>query len=406
MSKLIVKIHFFMILLLAIFGNSFLKYKIGISNLFLIVYFFISTIHVLISLKEKFFITQNEKKLIQFIFFMIVSVILSNFEIYKLFDINGIFFERKYILKQIMFLNLLPIGISMGICFCNERTLIKEICERYSFSIFILFWILVIFKLCNNTVSYYLLIIFSFIIVNDERKNYFTKFIIMIFTAIYLKFIYSESTAFIMLLIYLFMVLFNKKVLNILQRRRLIFYFFLIVIGILAYYKRDFIIQYLKVRDANYWWRFTYWISEIRVLAKTGFVGIGYGSTYASVDIFNILRGGFIDPETGVAVNSAKVLFTTAQHNSYMNVLYRLGIIGFVLFIRIIFSLIFKYRKYLRDTYDKTLYLAFLNINVIIIFNVGLESPQFLIPFYMALFGILSLEKKYKYIDIKGEKNE
>lgn len=400
MNRLMVRIHLLALILLSIFGNSFLKFKLIIPSFFLITYFLFCTLHVLLYfLQKKISITKNEQKLIKFIFFMIISILLSLLGFYKFFDLNGIYFDSKYILKQVMFLDLLPIGLSVYICFINQSKMIEELLKKYSQKFFILFCILSIVGLCKNTVSYYTLLLLSFIELNKENRRLFYKLIIFLITAIYIKNIFSESTAFLMLLIYMIVLIFNKNFFDFLYKKRKIIYVLIVILLLIAVVNKDLIISYLQIKDPNYWWRFSYWMTELETLKDTYFLGVGFGSTYASTSIFEVLSGGFIDPETGVFVNSVKVLFTTAQHNSYMNILYRTGLIGIILFVRLVFSLIFKYKKYLRTNYDKMLYLAFLNANIIITFNVGLESPQFLIPFYFSLFGLMSLEKKYKIND-------
>ncbi|MDK0654546.1 O-antigen ligase family protein [Clostridium perfringens] len=236
----------------------------------------------------------------------------------------------------------------------------------------------------------------SYVEVKNNNKSIFYRLVTLILTILYISNIFSETTAFLMLMVYIGEIFLNKKILDSINSKRYIFYVVIIGILIFTFFNKDTINQFLAKKDANYWWRFNYWATEFKTLKESYFIGSGFGSTYASTSIFEILSGGFIDPETGTFVNSAKVLFTTAQHNSYMNIIYRTGIIGLILFLNIIVSLIFNYKKYLINNYDRLLYLAFINVNIIIGFNVGLESPQFLIPFYLSLFGLMSLEKKYK----------
>lgn len=394
MNKIAVRVHFFNLLLLSIFGNRLLKISIlGITNLPLILYFTFCLIHIILESKNKTIkLNDIEKKVLNYIKWYIIIILLSLTGIYRFFLSDAIEFNKSFIIKQTLFIFLIPIAISMYICFLNNEGYIEKTLKKYSLIIFCLMNILTIFKYCNQTVSYFFLLLLSFYIIKNNKK--YINIIVLGLTVIYIRNIYSESTAFLMLLVYTTILMFDKRVLLFVQKRRKIIYSCIVVLLILVFTHVNDILTFLSQRDANYWWRFSYWINEFNILKKILFMGVGYGSTYASSSIFTTLHGGFIDPETGKSVNTSSALFTTAQHNSYMNILYRTGIVGIVYFLNYTSDLIFKSKKYIKNEFDSMLFLAFINANIIILFNVGLESPQFIIPYNMSLVGLMSLRRK------------
>lgn len=400
MNKIATRIHFLMILLLIIFGNNFLKSSsFGLSNSSLIIYFGFCLFHVIVScMKNKFKLNDIEKKVVIYFFWMFFVIALSLLGVYKLFLANILEFDNKYIIKQTLFLFLIPIAISMYICFLHDKVHIENIIKKYSMICFLAMQIFSLFGYCNQTTAYFFLLLISFYIIKNCRP--IVRLIVFCLTVVYMRNIFSESTAILMLLVYIIMLMFNKNLISFFQKRRKLLYLILILLVLLAVIYSNKLIIFLKEYDANYWWRFSYWMNEIKVLKKTYFMGVGFGSTYASADIFYTLRGGFIDPATGKTVNLVSALYTTAQHNSYMNVLYRTGFIGVIFFLTYTFDLMFKSKKNVKEVLDSVYYLAFINSNIIILFNVGLESPQFILPYYISLVGLMSLRRVNKQVNL------
>lgn len=390
MKHFFTNINLIFILLLSIFGNSFLKYNLGISNFFTVLYYLFSVVHVLLFLKNKRIrINSLEKKVLKMFLWIILCMFLSFLGFYQKFNLNGILFDKSFILRQSFFFVFIPVGMSMYFSFLYDKDYIEKIVCDYAFFILFLFIILVNIKLCNNMTSYFILLFLSFNFIKN-KKSKFLKFFAFIVSVFYILNIFSKSTAFLMLLVFIVMLL-DKKIVNKIYNYRFILCLFLLILSILIISNYNDFLSFLQSIDMNYWWRFNYWINEFLVLKDTFFLGVGYGVTYASLSIFSVLNGGFIDPETGMFVNNAKVLFTTAQHNSIMNIFYRTGFIGLLLFFRYTFDLLFKSKSYIFSQFDKSLYMLFINANIIILFNVGLESPQYLFLYYFSMFGLLSL---------------
>lgn len=84
----------------------------------------------------------------------------------------------------------------------------------------------------------------------------------------------------------------------------------------------------------NALWRWQYWQNEIKLLVKTKLMGVGFGTPYADNNIFNeiINRDAVKIPDDAFGYSINKVLFITSQHNSFLNMFYRLGVVGGMLF--------------------------------------------------------------------------
>lgn len=130
---------------------------------------------------------------------------------------------------------------------------------------------------------------------------------------------------------------------------------------------------YELLPDVNSMWRLLYWKDELIELKKTGFVGVGYGTAYATKSFLNDSFTGYVF-SNGDCVNPIHEAFVTGPHNSFISVAFRLGIIGIVLF----FMLITQMWKSLRRAGLNSRRYALIGILIIAGFNVGLESPAYL----------------------------
>lgn len=401
MNKFICKIHLTFLFLLCIFGAEFLKFKLIISNFPLYFEFAISVVHIFLNLKhnQKLFLNKTEKNLIIFIIYVSFIIFLSILGFNKIFAIENIAFNKKMIINQTYMISLLPIALSLYYTFINNYEYIYNLLKKKCGYLLLVILLLSFIGLCQYTVTTFVIAILLNIYFK-EKQNLMNKFIFIIFSIYYLLHINGGTTSYL-ILICCFIFVYNNKIIKIIENHKkfLLLMMFLIVCAICINYKSVIIL--LKNIDANFWWRFIFWIDNIKILKKTYLLGIGYGVTYGDSSLFKILSGGFIDPETGLPINSLNVLFTTAQHNSYINILYRTGIIGLILFLRVTFDLLFKTQKYINNNFDKTIYMMFINANILILFNVGLESPQFLILYYLSISSLLAIRK----INSKKSKN-
>ena len=140
---------------------------------------------------------------------------------------------------------------------------------------------------------------------------------------------FDGSTSIICYMI-LMISLFNWKKISIFLRRYLgitIYFGVILMIFIIALFY-DNIIEILY-KDPNAIWRWQYWVNELRILVETKFLGVGFGTAYASNSIFSEIYNpyAFAVPDDGFSYNIKQVLFLTSQHNSILNMFYRLGIV-------------------------------------------------------------------------------
>jgi O-antigen ligase len=142
--------------------------------------------------------------------------------------------------------------------------------------------------------------------------------------------------------------------------------------------------------DPNSIWRYYVWMNEIDSLIKTYFTGVGFGSAYISNDIiyqvdninmyYKNVEGSF---ETGA--------FIIANHSSLINMFYRMGLIGGLLFISLYVQII----RIVCKLYNQTdiikrkllwyLFSVWIYETVVIFLNPGLEMMQFALSYLLSL---------------------
>ena len=147
--------------------------------------------------------------------------------------------------------------------------------------------------------------------------------------------------------------------------------------GVVAMIAAMFILPFINPvyelpMGVNSLWRLFYWKDELTELIKTDFIGLGYGTAYATLPFLRDPFKGYIFG--GPGYDPIHEAFVTGPHNSFISVAFRLGIIGIVLF----FMLITQMWKSLRRAGLNSRRYAFIGILIIAGFNVGLESPAYL----------------------------
>ena len=152
--------------------------------------------------------------------------------------------------------------------------------------------------------------------------------------------------------------------------------------------------------DDNTVWRFVRWQANFISLYQTGFIGVGFGTPYLPVttsDLEHALR--IFERGADPWVSSARIfdlVYLRTQHNSFVNVFYRIGIVGGLAFVALNIALIWKALSVLprSDALQRqhmVLAIALFMIGVFeISLHVGLETPKFLIPYALA-FALLSV---------------
>ena len=145
--------------------------------------------------------------------------------------------------------------------------------------------------------------------------------------------------------------------------------------------------------DGNSAWRLIIWKEEETILANTNYLGAGYGTSYPSKTYLQgvnereewqyMAQNGYTQYER---------MFVTAPHNSFISLTMRTGIIGLLLFL-VYLGLLFWNLVRHKGLPPKSACFALFAGVVLILFNVGLESPGYLLAFVFCL-GMCSWEGK------------
>jgi len=166
-------------------------------------------------------------------------------------------------------------------------------------------------------------------------------------------------------------------------------------IFIAIYYIPDNILQIISFYP-NESWRLVFWVNSVRATVdETLLFGHGFGTSYFDISLINPSRFlQFFIPENTLSQypNPEVVQFILPQHNSFINIFYRLGFIGLSLFLGYLITISNKIKK-LKLPYQ--LHYILLTGMLIIGVNVGLESPRFLTQFIL----LFSLVNYYIYRD-------
>ena len=161
--------------------------------------------------------------------------------------------------------------------------------------------------------------------------------------------------------------------------------------------------------DANALWRLMVWTNEVLSLKETYFTGVAYGTAYVTETIYNEVSNS--NMYTNDFTNN-EGLFVVANHSSILNMFYRMGLLGGIIYVSIIlislkwYSKIYTYIKIKKSR--RYLYWALINwlINLLIIcINPGLESPQFATTYLLSqgiFLGTLLYYQKQLYIVSKN----
>ena len=151
--------------------------------------------------------------------------------------------------------------------------------------------------------------------------------------------------------------------------------------------------------DPNAFWRFKNWHTNFETLHQTAYVGIGFGTPYfpiTSQDLehsITILKRGS-EPWTG-NTETYDLIFMRAQHNSFVNMFFRTGVVGGISFL--VFNLLLL-RDVLRRVrsadaqWTPHLQTAFVLLVAGIVqtmLHVGIETPRFLIVYGLSVARVL-----------------
>lgn len=245
-----------------------------------------------------------------------------------------------------------------------------------------------------------------------------TNRVIFIIVLLLLVFIKGEDTPKVIFIATIFLYLFNKKnkFYSWLFNPILLFTFFILSLISLLYLSNKFSLFFdLDIADAyqyidvipsagvgNIIWRIMFWAYELKTVTLSsvnGFVfGFGFGTP-----IFDINAAPSFLLISNDTPNEEYYLGT---HNSILYILFKQGIIAFVLFLSIIFSLFNRLKKinkqngYLPNDLIY-FFLSFIFIFIAALFNVVLESALYASVFWIHIGMLYQAISKYELLSLQ-----
>lgn len=147
--------------------------------------------------------------------------------------------------------------------------------------------------------------------------------------------------------------------------------------------------------DVNAYWRFTGWQSNFRALLETRLLGVGFGTPYLPItmgDLQAAVKTVQLAHEPWTKGASAyDLIYLRAQHNSFVNMFFRTGLVGGLAFLLFNLGLLFAALRTLRSCAPPHRVHIALAIGLFVLglveisLHVGLETPRFLLSYALSL---------------------
>ncbi len=380
------------------FGAHFLKIGGKLNALFIfmgfsIVYFAFIFNKIKISLtdfKKYTFLAKT------FYIFLFVVLILSCLNFYKnVFPLNDLDYNKSFIIRQGYFLFIVPIGLLLF-----KQVISSNVIEKMRFAPIALYLFALVFLrvACPSLVD---LITFSegfFILASFVFFKFNRPLGMLLFLAIFplTADMSSYKLGYIIVLAIMMLDLCGLSKLK-LEYKNVKIACLLGAITVVALLPSIFerTLDHMLLNDPNALWRWQYWLNELVTLIKTNFIGVGYGTAYASNSIwYEIVNTScFQTSSDAFAIPQELVLFVTTQHSSFINMFYRAGLLGgVIMFIVNIYPVMFSV-KAMCSTIGRERKLLlwaltnFIAAIFIIALNPGLESPRFMFS-YVVMYAV------------------
>lgn len=376
----------------ALFGRPFVKFSIAGIQIFYLVLLFLVVAYIkyLYSHWGVIQLTKINKAIIGFELYALMMIAMSFAGTNKLFASDDLFFEKAYIPRQAYYVFVIP-----AILLMEDRDNIDYFKNFLNKNYNIIFWIIYIGSMIYSkrfaiSVPTELILAGLLLWGNDIRrtKSGLLQTLLILFSPIAVG---GEMTNMLIRMIYAFLYFYKNKR-NAIKIFGLAFKTMIAGIFILPIMSGLF----TNIFDANSWWRLLYWKDELAQLVQSYGLGVGYGTSYATENFVGNLGSVVSGPFAATAEYSTlDKLFITGPHNSYVSIAFRLGIVGIVLFLVMIFDLIEKISEKSNDISRCAIFMLFSSI-VLIGVNVGLESPYYLIMFVFS-FGFCASEVYSEY---------
>lgn len=327
-----------------------------------------------------------DKRSKQYIICCCIYFILSLFNLANVWGIDNLDYSFSYAIRHCYFVVGFVISVSFYYSLCSKKN--RKISNSNYLLYFYLFvsWIFkLLFKSTIIMFQPFTLFLSMYIYINNPKKFNFILYLLTLFIS------FNSMFSYIIANLVFFIIIFFPKLVSLTKNKvfSLFFKYLLVIFGIVIIFNYNKYLQFLS-HDANTLWRWQVWTNEFNNLQKTYFTGVGFGTAYVDYNIFDSINNYNMYLDSGV--QSSHMLLVVANHNSFVNMFYRMGIIGGTLFISCFVELLKWFNITYRKINNKQSRLKlrfsvafFLYNTTIILLNPGIESPRFFLGFAFSL---------------------
>lgn len=321
---------------------------------------------------------------IAFFFVAAIMLILSYRNIPKYWHIFNLPFEKQFVFRHFMVVAELFLSIGLGYTMMRTGRLFEL--KRKHLIVFSVILALVMVYNRNYVIFLGGLFVATISLLSLKMNN---KFIL-----VFIPFVMISHSAYIIASAVMLSLIFlrnpAKKFFSIAPARKIVT--ILLLIAFIIYFAWDHIFAMI-LKDENSLWRLIVWQNELESFLRTDCTGVGFGSAYVTTDIYALVDNYnmYLDRDGTMYER----LFLVANHNSIINMFYRMGLLGGILFFIwniLICSMCFiSFKKRLLGEHNEYCWWAFTNYMynlMIIAMNPGMEMMQFAINYTFSL-GIM-----------------
>lgn len=380
-------------------GSAF--FKLGVGSLSLMSLYFVATFlyycDVLIFMaRHDVRIERKDRKLAYFMLWGGLCVALSYLGFFDFVVEGRLLVDHSFVARQAYFLFFLPLAIVVPLRWKSSR--ISEFIRDYASSVGILVY--GSYALLNGTLALKVQITFLLAgLVLLSRKKGIVSYLLAAVVVLSPIGVGGELTQVLVRVIFLLYLLFEREQV-VVSRIMVLSIGASIASSLLA----GFIYNLFSLSvDSNSLWRLAYWADEMATLSASYGGGVGFGTSYASLDFLGpAVYGGVGGPFGGEeGFTFLEKIFITGSHSSFVSISFRMGVVGIILFL-----------SYLMDSYTSSLSrrivvpaipFVFFSSMVIVAFNVGVESPSYLFIFIAGIaapsMGVVRDDREKRNLD-------
>ena len=342
---------------------------------------------------KKIFCLSNEgrKTMICFLLLLLISLVylcLSYYNLADYWNINNLGYNSFFIPRHYFIILQYFISIGLGYSLYRSNFLMR-IKSKWVIMAIVAIFIMTSMDFATNSKSYFTIMVLLISLLGLRYK-------LLLIALPFFGFFSMEQTTYLIAIAEVsFILLFKRSIANFLQRNGKIKLFACFLVSILTFLLLSSTISELVDSDSNSSWRLAVWKNEIALLEKTQYTGVGFGTAYVSNNITyetdNINM--YLNAENGFSEG----VFIVANHNSVLNMFYRMGFIGGVLFVLLNLFLLYWCISNNRKTsgiVNAYLWWAMANYIfnfTVILFNPGLEMLQFSTGYQLSLAILLAV---------------